>query len=942
MVSDDEIKEAVFQMGSLKSPGPDGFSGIFYQQYWDVVGLDVCKAVRHFFEGGFLLKELNFTNLVLIPKIQIPESLSQYRPISLCNFSLKIITKVMANRLKKILNSFISANQSAFVPGRMIQDSIIVAHEAFHFLGRKKAGRDGFMAIKLDFNKAFDRVEWDFLEALLVKMGFHNKWVNWVMECVSTVKFAVIANGETRANIVPQRGLRQGDPLSPYLFLLVKDVLSNLIQQELNLGQLGGIHINRHCPTLSHIFFADDALLFAKAELGECRKIKRILESYGTASGQVINFAKSGIFFSSNMGAMDKQLICDFMNIDLLRGDAKYLGLPSFWGRSKAEAYTFLVEKSLKKMQGWKLKMLNQAGKETMLKSVVQAIPSYAMACFLLPKKLCNKLDTLSRNFWWKGNPEDRGVCWVAWDKMSCSKAEGGMGFRNYRAFNEALLAKQSWRLLMNPQSYWSRILKGIYFPNSSFLQASRGGHPSWAWLSILHGRDLLSKGLRWQVQDGASINFWDDRWIPSLQNFQIQTAKPPNSTIQWVADVINARTGKWDAQKLASEVSFSDLDAILSISLPIIKRGDNLVWHHNANGIYSVKSGYHISNQSRLVADQFKPQSSFQPNPKLWKAIWKLNIPNKVKNFWWRVCRNSLASKENLFRRKCATSNVCPICNSHVESIEHLLFFCSWTRAVWFGSNILFNGSCGAPKSAIQWTANVFDSMSNGDASDFIATVAFIAWYIWKSRNDFVFRNTPVDPLIVMAKANFARMEFSNAFVLPSVQMDNQPSSDVQSTWAAPDSLKYKVNCDAAFSKDGGDGSIAVVMRNWDGKLVDGWAKSVKISSPLQGELLAIREACLMISALGMKEVSVESDNKQAILLSASELVPPWEASAVVLDIRELARMGGILFKWVRREANKAAQSIAALAKNGKLPLNWVSSPPFQLLSILNSDFAL
>ncbi|KAH7842585.1 hypothetical protein Vadar_007008 [Vaccinium darrowii] len=150
------------------------------------------------------------------------------------------------------------------------------------------------------------------------------------------------------------------------------------------------------------------------------------------------------------------------------------------------------------------------------------------------------------------------------------------------------------------------------------------------------------------------------------------------------------------------------------------------------------------------------------------------------------------------------------------------------------------------------------------------------------------------------------------------------------------------KVNCDAASSKDGGDGSITVVMRNWDGNPVDGLAKSVKISSPLQGELLAIREACLMISALGMKGVSVESDNKQAILLSASELVPPWEVIAMVLDIWELACMRGILFKWVRREANKAAHSIATLAKSGKLPLNWVSSPPLQLLSIFNSDCAL
>lgn len=146
------------------------------------MGLDVSKAVKSFFSDGPLLKDFNSTNLVLIPKVKFPESLSQLRPISLCKFCLKIITKVLANRLKRILKSIISPNQSAFVPGRMIQDSILVAHEAFHFLNRKKQGKESFMAVKLDFNKAYDMVEWDFLEAVMKKMGFADQWINWVME----------------------------------------------------------------------------------------------------------------------------------------------------------------------------------------------------------------------------------------------------------------------------------------------------------------------------------------------------------------------------------------------------------------------------------------------------------------------------------------------------------------------------------------------------------------------------------------------------------------------------------------------------------------------------------------------------------------------------------------------------------------------------------------
>lgn len=391
-VSVEEIKHAAFELGSLKALGPDGYSGFFFQTFWEKVGESVCKAVKRFFSNGFMLKELNNTNIVLIPKVMFPESLGQFRPISLCNFSLKVISKVMANRLKNILIKVITPNQSAFVPGRMIQDNVIVAHEAFHFLKMKKKGQDGFMVVKLDFNKAYDRVEWDFVEALLVKMGFHQKWVQWVVQCISTVSFNVCINGEARVKIRPRRGIRQGDPLSPYLFVIVKDVLSRMLSKACRDKALVGIKMARNCPHLSHVFFADDAILFLKAEMQYCKALKTILKDYGRASGQRINFDKSGIAFSSNLSANDNQLVCDFFDIPLMKLDSKYLGLPSFWGKSKskADAYFYLVERALYKMQGWKCSQMSQGGKETMIKSVVQAIPSYAMSCFLLPKSICD------------------------------------------------------------------------------------------------------------------------------------------------------------------------------------------------------------------------------------------------------------------------------------------------------------------------------------------------------------------------------------------------------------------------------------------------------------------------------------------------------------------------------------------------------------------------
>ncbi|KAG5522106.1 hypothetical protein RHGRI_034338 [Rhododendron griersonianum] len=274
-------------------------------------------------------------------------------------------------------------------------------------------------------------------------------------------------------------------------------------------------------------------------------------------------------------------------------------------------------------------------GKDILIKSVVQGIPNFAMACFLLPKKLCEKLDSLTRNFWWKGNPKDKGICWTSWENMGKAKDHGGMGFRNYRAFNEAMLARNGWRMLMNPNAYWARFFKGIYFPNSSFLQASRGNRASWAWLSLLHGRNLLLKGLRWQVQDGKSIDFWADAWIPSLPNFKVPIPRPANSAINKVVDIIDDNSGQWDIQKMLVEIPVEVVNAILEIPLARVGRADQLAWHFNPNGCYSVKSGYHIALQNLSEKVSNKPGTSFNLAKEVWKVLWKMKVPNKVKNFW-------------------------------------------------------------------------------------------------------------------------------------------------------------------------------------------------------------------------------------------------------------------------------------------------------------------
>ena len=200
---DEEIREATFAISPEKAPGPDGMTSLFYQRFWPTIGKDVCAMVREFFSTGEFDERLNQTNICLIPKTERPTSMTEFRPISLCNVGYKIILKILSSRLKCLLPKIISETQSAFVAGRLITDNIFMDQEMFHTLRTNQSCKDKFVAIKTDMSIAYDRVEWSFMEALLLKFGFDAQWVHLVMKCVSSVSYQVLINGEAKGHIKP-------------------------------------------------------------------------------------------------------------------------------------------------------------------------------------------------------------------------------------------------------------------------------------------------------------------------------------------------------------------------------------------------------------------------------------------------------------------------------------------------------------------------------------------------------------------------------------------------------------------------------------------------------------------------------------------------------------------------------------------------------------------
>ncbi|XP_062028884.1 uncharacterized protein LOC133744870 [Rosa rugosa] len=302
-----EIREALFQMYPTKSPGPD---------------------------------------------VHNPVQVSDLRPIALCNVLYKICSKVVANRLKKILSHLISPFQSAFIPGRLITDNTLIANKVSHYIHTCMSS-EGVMSLKLDMSKAYDRMEWKFLEAVLLRFGFAESWVRIIMQCVSTVRYSFLINGQPKGYLTPTRGLRQGDPLSPYLFLLCAEFFSALLDKKASQGLLQGVRVCEGAPVIHHLLFAYDSLLFGVASEEECMHIKSVLKDYELVSGQLVNFSKSNIVFSKKVHLDLQHSLAASLGVEIVAKHEKYLGLPTYVGRSKTETFAFIKERLSKKLEGW-------------------------------------------------------------------------------------------------------------------------------------------------------------------------------------------------------------------------------------------------------------------------------------------------------------------------------------------------------------------------------------------------------------------------------------------------------------------------------------------------------------------------------------------------------------------------------------------------------------
>ncbi|XP_057417986.1 uncharacterized protein LOC130712164 [Lotus japonicus] len=930
-----EIKRAVFDLGDLKAPGPDGLNGLFFQKQWPTIQDTVISAVQLFFEKGEIPKEINETQVALIPKIAQPENISHFLPISCCNFILKVITRIIVTRLKGSMNSLISPNQSAFIGGRQIHDNLIIVEEAFHFLKRNQANGKHNVIIKLDMNKAYDRLEWKFIGRALLAYGFDEAWVGLVMILVRGVTYRYKLNGSTGSELQPRRGLRQGDPLSPYLFILAMDFLSHMLLNAQNSNLLKGVNLARTAPPLTHLSFADDAILFAKAEEGELYQMQKILDQLSKASGQRINTSKSGLLNGKTMDPRKRKTLADILHVEVWDSPGSYLGLPAEWGRSKISSLGWIKDKLLNKIQSWKGRLLNQAGKEILIKAVLQALPTYAMSIIKFPKSFCKDLSTRIANFWWRGDKE-RGIHWRKWEVITQRKINGGLGFKDLEALNLSLLAKQSWRLLKDNDTLWGRILKSIYFPSSDFTQASYPRQSSWVWSSLLAGRDFLLNNAKWNVGNGEKTDLWKHRWVSSGEVLGDENSNSGEK----VKSIIDPVSRKWNTQKILEIGPPINLGKILQNPLSWTNKDDEMVWPFVKNGKYSVKSGY---TQAKMLEDpvHLRASTSSSPASNLWKRIWGSKLPRKIQVFLWKLCKNAVAVNDNLKRRNCARSDLCPICHTEPETINHALLRCSWTRAIWFGNQLQLNPASHPHHKFENWFADTLESMkSQREFFNYaVTTLGYTLWEIWKTRNQCVFQGVDPNPVVTNNRISINLQEYLSALPEPPKINLASGGSAARKGWRKPAPSHIKINVDAAFDATTRKGLTGIIFRDSDGEVVHGSTARFMAASPVVAEALALREAVFLAANLGCDRVIFESDCLAVIQACRGEK-EVWEIQQIINDIVEMKIVKSYWgFSWVNRCGNKAAHQIAQLAHHKSLQRDWVWHPPPELARQLQRD---
>lgn len=468
--------------------------------------MDVFES---FYQGSSYLSRLNSGWICPTPKNPTILLALDLRPISLIHNLGKIISKVLATRLQSVMNQLINLFHAAFIKGRHILDNFYCAHILIHHLNVSKTSA---AILKIDFQQKFDQINWTFLLELFKARGFSEKWIGWISDLLGSNTSAVLLNGVPGRTFIHKRGLRQGDPLSPLLFILCIDVLFRLMKKAVFSAHLPTVGIGD--VKIHSIIFADDVLLFFDGSIRSATTIKSILEAFSICSGLKINFDKS---FLTPINISEDQAtgISNIFNFPLQPFPLSYLGLPLSLKNLRRVDYLPIIENIDKRLAGWKSASLSRGGRIILLNSVLSSLPTYFYLAFALLVWVIKAIERVQRGFFWKGKYKTNGFhCLANWNHVCRPKSVGGIEIKNLQMANSSLLMKGLWKYYTAPTLPWVNLLKQKHYKRRLTAVASHtpnGCCPIWRGMIRLQAPFLTL--VDFILHDGKETPFWSGRW---------------------------------------------------------------------------------------------------------------------------------------------------------------------------------------------------------------------------------------------------------------------------------------------------------------------------------------------------------------------------------------------------------------------------------------------
>ncbi|KAK3230980.1 hypothetical protein Dsin_002861 [Dipteronia sinensis] len=732
-------------------------------------------------------------------------NMTQFRPISLCNTTYKILSKIIVQRIIPLLPNLVSPSQVAFVPGRQIQDDIVVAQEALNKFKTAKVG---------------------FIKQVLEKVGIVGRLNNLIMSCVSSVQYKVILNGELSESFNPRSGIRQGDPLSPYIFVLCMEKLSHLINQKLEEGAWKPVKVSRGGPGISHLSFIDDLILFGHASVDQAEIMRECLDNFCDLSCQQVSFPKSRILCSRNVSSTNAKMLAEICGSPLTINLGNYLGVPLIHSRITKSTYKEIFEKSQKRLASWKSASLSFAGRCTLIKTVVSALPIYAMQSIKMPAEICSKLDKLNRDFLWGDDSATKKVHLMNWSTVCKPKEKGGLGIKKMKIMNQALLAKAGWRLYQKENSLWANIIRNKYLKNEQIApNTSKTNNCSSTWRGFLFGAELLLKGVSWRAGNGENIRFWTDEWV--LGYGKLSTFITSSLSNDRMNDQVSEYLlpNGWNLPKLCDVLPCHVVHRILSIHTNSSLGGnDKAIWGLCKDGEFTARSAY-----ERYFKEEELP-------PWDWNFIWKLKLPPRPLHFLWILLHGKLLTNEHRASRGLTLETTCTRCKEGCEDSEHVFRSCTESLGIWENMCRGITKNCLFTSDWQTWLRHNLkcSKLIMGKYPNYLFFVVAL-WFIWKWRCERIFN------------PNFKVPNCYGKIIIKFVEDWWNANNDMDKmaylkncsiTWNPPAQEWVKLNVDGSRNPVLGTIAACGVIRDHKKKWLSGFALNKGTGSVIEVEL--------------------------------------------------------------------------------------------------------